>query len=97
MNLAFDTLLVSSGAIATYIATKIYNRKPKHPTIEDAAYPFQVITDVRCPMCKLLLNYRKVAVYCECEEYHKPHFHFACETNSGIGCKFKWIMRTASK
>ena len=51
----------------------------------------------RCPKCDTITRMRGpkneivgILKFCECPEYHTPHYHFTC-----IRCSYKAIMRTA--
>lgn len=92
MDVLIDTFLVGLGAIGAHIISLFL--KKKLPTPEPGVYSFQKHTDVRCHKCDMLWEFANGFTYCECEEYHKGHFHVSCNGKGNSGCKFKWIMRT---
>jgi hypothetical protein len=102
MSIVLETLTFGAGAVSAISFRELIarRRKPAEVPVPEAmkwnreycrhfdgsywAFP--------CPKCNATGCNQKVPLYCECEEFHEPHYHFVCGR-----CKFASLMYPADR
>jgi len=83
--------LVGAGVLhgMTLARKKLSSVKKDDGTMNWAWYNQFCHQGFYCPKCSNVNSNKKQPTICSCEEYHKEHFHFKCNT-----CSYTNIMRT---
>ena len=90
-ELIVDTL-ASGGAVYGFILARRRFSKFRFKPDQLGTYPWLYMEHkgFYCPKCINIAKNKTQPQLCNCEEYHREHFHFEC-----MGCGFKTKMRTA--